>query len=332
MTFTSKGEARNMPMGAQTTNGRLHTAYRHEALLYKGTDEFVDRVGAFVEAGIAADDGILVVVDQPKIDLLTARLGADARRVHFADMADVGRNPARIIPAWREFVDQFVPAGRAVRGVGEPIGPHRTGDVLVECHIHESLLNLAFADVPGFWLLCPYDVGLLPEHVVDEARVNHPFVDENGESDASSAFRDVMATGGALDGPLSAPPPHAASLHFDHLNLHDVRSFVARCATAAGVVDALNDITLSAHEVAANSVRHGGGAGVIRCWDDAHAFVCEVRDAGFIASPLVGREFPPREGTTGRGLWLANAVCDLVQIRSSDRGTVVRLHMLRTDS
>jgi hypothetical protein len=29
----------------------------------------------------------------------------------------------------------------------------------------------------------------------------------------------------------------------------------------------------------------------------------------------------------GRGLWVVNQVCDLVQIRSSNAGNVVRLHM-----
>jgi anti-sigma regulatory factor (Ser/Thr protein kinase) len=34
-----------------------------------------------------------------------------------------------------------------------------------------------------------------------------------------------------------------------------------------------------------------------------------------------------REG--GRGLWLVNQLCDLVQLRSSAAGGVVRLHMRR---
>ena len=28
-----------------------------------------------------------------------------------------------------------------------------------------------------------------------------------------------------------------------------------------------------------------------------------------------------------RGLWLANRLCDLVQVRSGEQGTVVRLHV-----
>jgi anti-sigma regulatory factor (Ser/Thr protein kinase) len=34
---------------------------------------------------------------------------------------------------------------------------------------------------------------------------------------------------------------------------------------------------------------------------------------------------PPLSDEGGRGLWLANQLCDLVQIRSGENGTVVRL-------
>jgi MEDS: MEthanogen/methylotroph, DcmR Sensory domain len=44
-----------------------------------------------------------------------------------------------------------------LRGIGEPLFATRSADELVECQRHEALLNLAFQDAPGFWLLCPYD-------------------------------------------------------------------------------------------------------------------------------------------------------------------------------
>ena len=43
--------------------------------------------------------------------------------------------------------------------------------------------------------------------------------------------------------------------------------------------------------------------------------------------PLVGRVKPVPTQVGGRGLWLANQFCDLVQIRSGDDGTAVRLQM-----
>ena len=36
---------------------------------------------------------------------------------------------------------------------------------------------------------------------------------------------------------------------------------------------------------------------------------------------------PPIEQYGGRGLWIVNQLCDLVQIRSAPSGTVVRVHV-----
>ena len=128
--------------------------FRHEALLYRGPDGFLAGSLPYIRTGLAADEAILVAVDAPKIRSLRGALGADADRVQFADMAVLGHNPARIIPAWREFADAN--AG-PVRGIGEPIWAGRGATELVECQLHEALLNVAFADRADFRLLCPYD-------------------------------------------------------------------------------------------------------------------------------------------------------------------------------
>ena len=63
--------------------------------------------------------------------------------------------------------------GKRLRGIGEPIWAARTPAEMAECHRHEGLLNVAFADSPGFWLLCPYDTTTLdPADVA--ARVRDP--------------------------------------------------------------------------------------------------------------------------------------------------------------
>src|SRR3954447_23152496 len=92
--------------------------FLHEALLYSGMDDFVERTGAFIRDSIASEEPILVVVGAEKIDALRSAVGPDAEGVTFADMADVGQNPARIIPAWRAFVEEHVLGGRRFRGVG----------------------------------------------------------------------------------------------------------------------------------------------------------------------------------------------------------------------
>ena len=44
-------------------------------------------------------------------------------------------------------------------------------------------------------------------------------------------------------------------------------------------------------------------------------------------APLVGRERPSPESEGGWGLWIVNSLCDLVQLRTFDNGSVARLHM-----
>ena len=60
---------------------------------------------------------------------------------------------------------------------------------------------------------------------------------------------------------------------------------------------------------------------------DGVAVVCEVRDEGRFGDVWAGRRTPALDQRSGYGLWLANQVCDLVQIRSFATGSVVRLHM-----
>jgi len=85
------------------------------------------------------------------------------------------------------------------------------------------------------------------------------------------------------------------------------------------------DLVLAASELAANSIAHGGGSGTLRAWREADRLLVEFEDAGWIEEPLVGRRRPAITQEGGRGLWLANQLCDLVQIRSGSTGTTVRL-------
>ena len=127
--------------------------------------------------------------------------------VTFADMAEVGVNPARIIPAWREFVDAHAGRGRRLRGIGEPIWAQRSPDELVECQRHEALLNLAFAGAEDFWLLCPYDVEALDPDVIAKAHHSHPaVVADGGVARAARPTRTSTRSPPRSTEPLPEPP------------------------------------------------------------------------------------------------------------------------------
>jgi anti-sigma regulatory factor (Ser/Thr protein kinase) len=315
------------------TADALREGFRHEAILYAGRDEFVDRITAFVREGAEAGEPVLVVVGAHKIRWLRsalADLNDDA--VRYADMADVGRNPARIIPAWRAFTDEHRSHVR-LRGVGEPIYPDRSPDELVESQRHEALLNVAFAAGPALWLACPYDTSALASAVIDEALRTHPLVWDRDPGRPTGTYPGLEAVAMPFDRALPDPPFPVEPVPFGPMDLHVARAYVGRAAADAGL-DPLraHDLVLAASEVVTNSVRHGGGHGSVRVWCHGEVVVCEVRDGGRFDLPLAGRVRPMPDQTSGFGLWLANQVCDLVQIRSFEDGSVVRLHISARDA
>jgi anti-sigma regulatory factor (Ser/Thr protein kinase) len=282
----------------------------------------------WIRDAVAAEEPILVVVAAGKIARLRGELGADAEHVAFADMADVGANPARIIPAWCEFVDAHPGRGRRLRGIGEPVSAQRSADELVECQRHEALLNLAFAGAEDFWLLCPYDVDTLDPDVIAKAHHSHPTLVADGVHRGSATYEGLDTVAGPFAEPLPAPPADADELAFAAGTLAAVRRLVRRRARDAGLAgERAGDLVLAVNEVATNSIRHGGGRGVLRTWKGDGALVCEVADAGRIADPLAGRQRPAGGQSGGHGLWLCNQVCDLVQLRAFASGSVVRMHM-----
>jgi anti-sigma regulatory factor (Ser/Thr protein kinase) len=126
--------------------------------------------------------------------------------------------------------------------------------------------------------------------------------------------------------PLPEPEHVDVELDFDLSMLSDVRAVVGLHAAALGLdAERVDGLVLAASEIATNSVIYGGGRGHMRCWSDDTGFVCELRDAGRLEPALAGRIRPEPGQASGYGLWLARQLCDRVQIRSGDEGTVVRL-------
>jgi anti-sigma regulatory factor (Ser/Thr protein kinase) len=297
--------------------------FRHEAVFYDGVDEFIPLAIEFIHAGVEADELVLVATAERKIEALRAALGTMSERVEFADMEVLGANPARIIPRWQAFADEGRRRRRRIRGIGEPVWAERSAIELAECHRHEALLNLAFDGSDPFLLVCPYDTSTLAPEVLAAARTTHPVTTRNGvprPADQHMTFD--------LGGPLPPLPGRHLDVEFDATRLHEVRELVGRAATASRLgPERVTDLVLATDEVAANSVLHGGGRGTLRIWHEPDRVVVEITDHGHITDPLVGRVAPAAEAVTGRGLWIVNQVCDLVQLRSDPTRTTVRLHM-----
>lgn len=87
------------------------------------------------------------------------------------------------------------------------------------------------------------------------------------------------------------------------------------------------DLVMAVNELATNSVRHAGGSGRLGIWREGDALLCEVRDSGQFDWPRLGRRRPPADQVSGRGLWIVDQLCDLVQFRRVPGGSAVRVGM-----
>ena len=297
----------------------------HQALLYRGSEELARAVADFVLEGVAAGEPAMVAAPGAHLDAIRDALGPDAERVRLVDMSELGRNPGRIIPAVRDWAQAQRP-GRRLRFVGEPIWAGRRPSEIAEATRHEALLNLAFAGI-GVTILCPYDAEALPPQVLADAERTHPELVCEGEHRPSPAYADPLEVYDAGAWTLPAPTGPVTEVPLDD-DLARVRGVVReRAKTAALAGERLERLLLAATEAVANSLRHGGAPGVLRLWQDADELVCEIADHGRISDPLVGRRTPAPSRPDGRGLWLINQLCDLVQLRPRADGTTLRLHM-----
>jgi anti-sigma regulatory factor (Ser/Thr protein kinase) len=296
----------------------------HAAAFYAAEDEYLDEVLGFVGAGLDHGDLVFVAVPGPKVGLLREHLAGRAGQVTFADMTQMGANPAWIIPRVQAFLDAH--PDRQVRYVGEPIWETRSAEELCEATRHEALINLAFAGVPVS-ILCPYDTTRLGPGVIANAEHTHPVVIRDGLPCPSPGYAEAALFPAQCDQPLPAPPPHAAAFTYRD-GLAQVRAFTGEYARRAGLPPRrVADLVTAVHELAANTLRHTSSGGVLNMWASPAEVVCQVQDTGCVSDPLTGRRRPASDATHGHGLWIVHQLCDLVELRTGASGTTIRLHM-----
>jgi anti-sigma regulatory factor (Ser/Thr protein kinase) len=307
-----------MPGEAATGTGLSHLAF-----FYRDERDYLAQIRSFARAGLANGEPVFIAVPGNKGSLLAEHLDGDFRWLRYEDMGELGRNPARIIPELRDFIDQH--PGRRVRYVGEPIWPGRSAAETQEATRHEALINLAFSS-SAVTILCPYDTAGLPSAVVSAAEQTHPAILADGHAATAAHFAGPGRLPPECDRPLPPPPAAAETLGYE-TDLQPVRQLVASHARRAGLPgERAADLVLAASELAANTLRHTGAGGTLHLWHTAEEILCQIHDQGWITDALAGRERRPPE-ERGHGLWVVNQVCDLVELRTGQAGTTVRLHM-----
>lgn len=295
----------------------------HLALFYEGEREYIDGLTSFIEPALAAGEPVAAALPPPRAELLRRHLGVAGDELEILDMFELGRNPARIIPAVERMVARH--DGTRLHYIGEPIWPGRTHEEIREATKHEALINLAWPDAE-VRVLCPYDASALPRAVLADAERTHPRVIRGGQETRSPAYLGP-AVPAVCEQALSPPPPGATRLRFRADDLAAIRLLVGERARAAGLgKEHAYDLVLAINELATNAIRHGRGGGTLHVWEIPGRLVCQVEDGGHITDPLAGRRAPVSDVPGGLGLWAVNQLCDLVEVRSRDSGTTVRVH------
>lgn len=139
-----------------------------------------------------------------------------------------------------------------------------------------------------------------------------------------------------LAGPGGARP--VLDMRFDSGTLPMLRAEVRARAVGAGFPEGRpEDVVLAVHEVAANAVRYGGGAGRLRVWNLAGTLQCQVDGGDW---PGAAEPGPDRAGSrsasgwmlmdslpcmSGHGLRVVQRVADQVRSLSGPGGTSVMI-------
>ena len=167
-------------------------------------------------------------------------------------------------------------------------------------------------------------------------------VNPDEEPTRSSGGRNGRANKG-WSGPTGTSGSSILDMGFDSDGLAALRSQLRACALQAGFPeDRVVDVILAVHELAANAVRYGGGAGRLRVWNHAGALHCQVDDGGLQESAEQEADYTeiaaaePKNTSNhtrmnslpcepGHGLWVVQRLADRMQSLSGFRGTSVMI-------
>ncbi|OBG77582.1 regulator of Sig8 [Mycobacterium sp. E3298] len=298
----------------------------HSALIYQSQQEYLDFVTRFVSDGLAMDEAVLVAVPSDKLALLHDALGPGELPgdLQLLDITEAGRNPSRFMAMEGSFVDDH--PDRRVRIVSQLAWPGRTEEELVACVEHEALVNGA---MDGYQVtgLCLYDGSRLDDDLLADVRATHPLLWRGGALQRSADYAPDAALQ-RCNRPLPAKPGAVTYTVSKSADLSPARSFAVNYAGWIGLSqDGIEDLQLVATELASNSLMYTDGACQLAFWRDDGYLVCEARDTGCFEDPLVGRLDPGPCGPASRGLYLVNAISDLVRTHTTPSGTTIQAYL-----
>jgi anti-sigma regulatory factor (Ser/Thr protein kinase) len=298
----------------------------HEALLYRNAEHLGHVAAGFADEAAGRGEPVLVVLPAPSRALMADALARTGAELRFEDMYACGRNPSCLLGLFEDWIAEH---DGPVRVIDEPVWPERSHAEVVEVLRHEALVNHVLAE-DRVTMLCPYDATHLDAEALEGAELTHPLVVRNGTPHPSPSYADPLELVSGRRWPQTPGREPITELDFGG-DLHALRHAVASDPLAETLGRARRaDLVFVINEAATNAVKHGDGHCTTRLWQDGEAVVSEVITSSAVGDALVGRRRPDDGATGGRGLWLINQMCDLVEVRTGNGGTAVRMHLSDT--
>lgn len=298
----------------------------HPALVYRNLDELLGATVPFLNEALEQRQPAFVAVGQAELDALRSAVGAEG--VGWADTNRWFPEPAKRLRAFHLYILEAIRGGATrIRLIGEPLWPTGPPEFSREWARYESALNAILEPYPVS-LICTYAATRLNPAIIEDAHRTHPTIGDDLGWHRSETFEDPSAQLALWNPPLGPVPRSAAGLT-DPTDLSSARSFVRERGAEAGLVgERADDLVLAVSEVLANASLYSGGRIVLRTWVSDPYFLCQIDEDGRgPTDSLAGYRPPGDDQQSGRGLWLARQVLDLLQIVPGPSGTAVRLHL-----
>lgn len=298
----------------------------HEASIYGSDSELRDTALSFLRDGLDAHEPTYVILGPHQDDLVRRELGEQAG-LHYISATDVYVKPAQTVQGYLDVLTAEVAAGaEQVRFVTEVPHPG-TGSAWDWWGRYESAVNQIFAELP-VWAICTYDERTTPPDVLDEVLRTHPYlVRPGGQHVPNDGYEPpagflAQRPRGYAD-PLEAGEPRVA---MTDPSLTEARSAAITTAETLLGSETADNLALAVSEVVANAQRHGLPPVELRLWTGSDRVVATIRDRGMGIQDATAGLAPVDPGRSGgRGLWIANQLCDHLGITTSHDGFMIRL-------
>ena len=329
MAISAGGRPGDLSGGMEVSTAGDVAGATHEAVLYSAPDELAERLVPRLLSSLDAGAPAVAVLDAPTRAEVRRELGDAAAHVEFPEPAAVHRVPPFTVAArWARLSRRVTTSTSRATVVGQHVEglPGCTENHWARLDI---ALNVAVVGLP-ITVLCPYRAD---DRELARVEATHPRLETATGLVSSGTYRPPVEA--LIEYPPPPPPelgPPAAELAFTADELAALRHLVAEVAgREVTAPDRVADLVLAVNEIGSNSIEHGPGDGRLRLWVTDEAVVAEIADEGHADLPFPGMIAPPAGGVRGRGLWLASELCDVLQVWSDGKGTVVRLRMDHED-